>query len=115
MSALKEIENRSEFFKKGSIVPKRVLKAPTKISHQVTFNADVFVIPGPYGYVVFTKERLKNSESMVFIETKGWSDKKTLVLQGSPYFKKGDTVWTDRLEGESDECFAQKIKKYIWP
>lgn len=85
MTTLSELKARNEFYKKGSIIPQRVLKAERKKKHHVKFGSDTWVVPtksgylcicdtGEYGSAVKLSYKLKNAN-----------------MVGSPYC--GTTYW----------------------
>lgn len=49
--SLSELKARSEFYKKGSIIPQRVLKTERKKKHHVTFGSDTWLVPTKSGYM----------------------------------------------------------------
>ena len=84
MSTLSELKARNEFYKKGSIIPQRVLKTERKKKHHVTFGSDTWVVPTNSGYLCICDTGDHGSA----INLTGL---KNAHLQGSPYG--GSTRW----------------------
>lgn len=94
---------RAEFFKKGSIIPQRILKGGRKKKHVVKFGSDCWAIPTPLGYLVAVD--YTNGGSVVIVS----QVTKNLHLFGSPYGGSThwygnhlltDSEWSARLEAE---------------
>ncbi|AVX37804.1 hypothetical protein [Yersinia massiliensis] len=85
-----ELKSRGEFFKKGSIIPQRILKGRRKAKHFVVFGCDSWVIPAPMGYVVMVNSAYADCAIRLRGPRKNC---KQLILRGSPYSPKGITKW----------------------
>lgn len=92
--SLSELKARNEFYKKGSIIPQRVLKAERKKKHHVTFCSDTWLVPTKSGYLCICN----TGEHGSVINITGL---KNAHLQGSPYG--GSTQWVCNAHQTSDQ------------
>lgn len=99
---LESLESRVEFFKKGKIIPQRILKGPREEKHRFTFGSDTYVVPTKSGYlcIVYCGE-----QGCSIRISSGRND---LELFGSPYTPSGGTIWIGNA-GHSYEKFANDI------
>lgn len=84
MTTLSELKARNEFYKKGSIIPQRVLKTERKKKHHVMFGSDTWIVPTKSGYLCICDTGEHGSAVSI-------SCLKNAHLQGSPYG--GSTQW----------------------
>ena len=100
---------RAEFFKKGSIIPQRILKGERKKKHVVKFGSDCWAMPTPHGYLVAVD--CMNGDSVVRISRMP----PKLDLVGSPYggttnwfgnHQLTDAEWSDILEKKYKRMFS---------
>lgn len=82
--SLSELKARNEFYKKGSIIPQRVLKTERKKKHHVLFGSDTWIVPTKSGYLCICDTGKHGSAVSI-------SGLKNASLQGSPYG--GCTHW----------------------
>lgn len=94
--SINEIKSKSEFFKKGQVIPKRILKVcKPKSQHKLTFHNDCYAFSTPNGYIVFVDNTSKRPE---FANVR---DLKNAALEGSPYG--GRTHWYGILDRDPIE------------
>lgn len=72
-----------ELFKKGSIIPARIIKGTRKNQCKLKFAADVYCLPTKYGHVVVSFDN-----SPVIVSIRGV---KNATFNGSPYVINGET------------------------
>ena len=104
MSAVDEFEKlkrRAEFFKKGTIIPQRILRGPRKQKHGMTFGSDSYAIPTGAGYLIIVLCGEKGSAVVM----SQWV--RNALFRGSPHTKGGNTFWYGNA-GLSDGEFAAK-------
>lgn len=82
--SISELKARNEFYKKGSIIPQRVLKTERKKKHHVTFGSDTWLVPTRSGYLCICDTGKHGSAINI-------TGLKNAHLQGSPYG--GSTQW----------------------
>ncbi len=106
---IEKFKARAEFFKKGSIIPQRILKGDRRKKHVVKFGSDCWAIPTPLGYLVAVD--CTNGGSVVRVS----KVPKNLHLVGSPYggstFWHGnhlltDKEWSEQLEAQYRRRFS---------
>lgn len=105
MSAVDELEKlkrRTEFFKKGAIIPQRILRGPRKQKHGMVFGSDSYAVPTGAGYLIIVLCGEKGST----IVMSQWV--RNARFRGSPHTKGGSTFWYGNA-GLSDEEFAAKV------
>lgn len=106
MRTLQQLKDTAKFFKRGSIVPRKVLAcSPRKRQHQVCFGSDSWVLPGENGYVVFFHD--VPGGSAIFLHGKG-----PLHIQGSPYHPSGITNWIGDFKLSAEDQI-QKINELL--
>lgn len=104
MSAVDEFEKlkrRAEFFKKGTIIPQRILRGPRKQKHGVTFGSDSYAVPTGVGYLVITLCGRMGSAVNI-------RNTRNATFSGSPYTPRGCTFWLGNA-GASDDKFAADV------
>ena len=91
--------SKAEFFKKGTIIPQRILKGPRKLKHHIIFGSNVWCIPTPKGYLIAVD--ISNGDCVVRLK---YSHKhKDINLFSSPYTKKGVTRWIGNHESNPED------------
>lgn len=105
MSAVDEFEKlkrRAEFFKKGTIIPQRILRGPRKQKHGVTFGSDSYAVPTGVGYLVITLcGRMGSAVNMRNV--------RNAAFFGSPYTPRGGTRWFGNAHLSGEEFAAEVI------
>jgi hypothetical protein len=101
---LNGLRERVEFYRKGSIVPQRVLKCERRKKHHITFGADCWLVPTRSGYLV-----------LVDCGTNGSALRLSRYLQnarlrGSPYL--GCTHWCGN-SGMSESEYAAFVVQML--
>ena len=85
---IEDIKSRGEFFKKGKIIPSRILKcSKRKKQHCVKTNSNHWAIPTVSGYLVFVENNDGDFESIAII-----SHVNNCEFKCSPY-NLGGTYW----------------------
>ena len=95
MTTLSELKARNEFYKKGSIIPQRVLKAERKKKHHVKFGSDTWVVPTKSGYLCIC-DTGKDGSALKFSHKL-----KNATMVGSPYG--GTTRWIGNTNGTDSQ------------
>lgn len=103
---IKEYFKRNgERFKKGSIIPARILKGKRKNQCKLKFAADVYCLPTKYGYLVVCFD-----SSTIVISIRGVKD---ATFNGSPYLVNGETrLFFDFFENSSDIAISSINELY---
>lgn len=94
-----DVMRQGEAFRKGQIIPQRILKGPRKLKHQVIFGCDCWAFCTPKGYIVFNK--MGENESAARI-----TNIKNQELLGSPYTPGGTTCFLGAFGMSDDEHIA---------
>lgn len=105
------LKSRAQFFKAGSIVPRRAIKCTQrKWQHLLKFANDTYMIPGPHGYVAFSET----------VGAKYFSKINTpmaLVFNGSPYHRRDPSfrgfVWHEH--SLNSEEFEARVLESMQP
>lgn len=95
MTTLSELKARNEFYKKGSIVPQRVLKTERKKKHYVLFGSDTWIVPTKSGYLCIC-DTGKDGSALKFSYKL-----KNAHLVASPYG--GKTHWVANTNRTNDQ------------
>lgn len=91
MNNYEQIKRRAQFFKRGSIIPTRVLRcSKRKLQHLVKFGRDSWVLPTKTGYVIVCDA--PHDAGQAPIDMSGYRFLGTVNLDGSPYHK-GESYW----------------------
>ena len=103
MTTLSELKARNEFYKKGSIVPQRVLKTERKKKHYVLFGCDTWIVPTKSGYLCIC-DTGKDGSALKFSYKL-----KNAHLVGSPYG--GTTQWVGNTSRNNDQYEADVLTR----
>lgn len=93
-----DFKSKSEFFKKGSILPSRILKcSKARASHACKAGSNQYAIPTPSGYFVFVESKDGDFDCAL-----RFTSIKNARFKGSPYQTNGDSLWGGNC-GHKDE------------
>lgn len=110
MKSLAEFKERAQFFKRGSIIPTRVLRcSKRKLQHLVKFGRDSWVLPTKTGYVIVCDAQ--HDAEQAPIDMRGYHYAGWVNLDGSPYHK-GDSYWIDNSLPPGED-FEQVVLRAI--
>lgn len=110
MSKLEAIKKRAQFFKRGSIVPTRILRcSKRKQQHTVRFWGDSWALPTKTGYLVICGTAENPNASAISVKRlKGMGH---AVYNGSPYHS-GVTHFIGN-SGFSEEEFERAVLEML--
>ncbi|OAK63104.1 hypothetical protein A3K88_02930 [Pseudomonas putida] len=107
MNEYEKIKSRAQFFKRGSIIPTRVLRcSKRRLQHLVKFGRDSWVLPTKTGYVIVCDAQHCTGQPP--IDFRGYRLKGMVYLDGSPYHK-GESLWM----APYGEDFEQEVLRAI--
>ncbi len=95
MTTLSELKARNEFYKKGSIIPQRVLKSERKKKHHITFGSDTWLVPTKSGYLCICDTGEHGSAVKFSYKLRN------AQMVGSPY--SGATHWVGNTNRTNDQ------------
>lgn len=101
MTTLSGLKARNEFYKKGSIIPQRVLKTERKKKHHVMFGSDTWIVPTKSGYLCIC-DTGEHCSAVKFSHKL-----KNAHLVGSPYG--GTTHWIGNTNRTNDQHEADVL------
>ena len=102
-----QLKARSQFFKKGHIIPTRVLRcSKRKMQHTVQFGSDVWVLPTKSGYLCLCDMTIEGASAVHLSRVVGNTN-----YNGSPYHI-GGTHWVGNFE-LTDEEFEVSVRKTL--
>jgi hypothetical protein len=103
-NSIEEFKKKSEFIKKGKIIPTRILQcSKRKKQHCLKANADIWAIPTPSGYLVLVDGYCG------FAIINNVHD---VILTGSPYTKNGHVHFIGYVENDKDKKCLLNLNKY---
>lgn len=103
-----EIKARAQFFKRGHIIPRRILRcSQRRYQHLLRFGSDVWALPMPKGYMLLA-DMTDEKHSVALSLGRGFPKNPTKILVGSPYHKNGGTQWVGNYR-MSDEAFEKSV------
>lgn len=107
-SELDKIKARAQFFKRGHIIPRRILGASKrKLQHLVKFGSDAWVIPTKTGYLCICE--LQEGDSAIQILR---SPKVAVEFTASPYHKNGTgTHWIGNHQQNKEDFEISVLDK----
>jgi len=106
-SSLEQLKARAQFFKRGAIIPRKVLAVKQrKLQHRLRFGSDSWVLPGKEGYVVFLHSTPVTSAVII--------GSGVLDVQGSRYHETGMTYFIGD-SGSSPEEHLERIQERLMP
>ena len=103
MTTLSELKSRNEFYKKGSIVPQRVLKTERKKKHYVLFGSDTWIVPTKSGYLCIC-DTGEDGSALKFSHKL-----KNATMVGSPYGGSTRLVGNTRQTVEQHETTVLEV------
>ena len=96
LQRLDSLKARVEFYRKGSIVPQRVLNSDRRKKHLVTFGSNCWLVPTKSGYLVLV-DCGENGSALRL-----GRNIRNARLQGSPY-SSGGTLWLGNARMSAEE------------
>lgn len=96
LQRLDSLKARVEFYRKGSIVPQRVLNSDRRKKHLVTFGSNCWLVPTKSGYLVLV-DCGENGSALRL-----GRNLRNAHLQGSPY-SSGGTLWLGNARMSAEE------------
>lgn len=94
--------SKAEFFKKGSIIPQRILRGPRKFKHKVCFGSDSYVLPSKRGYVIACMTKESICGSAISLKCNIYKNR-NITLIGSAYHKDSDLSWVVSYQGKDEQ------------
>ena len=94
--------SKAEFFKKGSIIPQRILRGPRNIKHMIRFGSDSYVLPSKRGYVIACMTKESTGGCCVLLAGNLYRHR-NIMLTGSVYHKDSVSYWVDSDQGRDEQ------------
>lgn len=105
--SIEDIRRRGEFFKRGQIIPQRILKCnKRRHAHRKVFGSDSYAIPVNGGYLVACFHSDDNSSAVKILY-----GTENCNFRGSPYGI-GDTYWVGNYQ-LSDDGFIKFLNERL--
>jgi hypothetical protein len=105
--SIEQFKIAAEFFRKGSIIPRRILKTKKKFQHKLTFGSDSWVLPTESGYLVAIDQTMITNYVIRF--KPGLRNASVIA---SPYTKNGITKFIGNFN-KTDEQWLEFINKKL--
>lgn len=91
--SLKDFYSAAEFFPAGKIVPRRILKVDSKLSHRFKFGSDTWFVRLPKGHFLLGDNIRPNSLGCVIKGIGSFNQKKMLKIKLCPYVVGGESCF----------------------
>jgi len=106
-NSIEDIQRRGEFFKRGQIIPQRILKCnKRRHAHRKVFGSNSYAIPVNGGYLVACFHSDDNSSAIRIL-----LGMKSCLVLGSPYGMRG-TWWVGNYQ-LSDDDFIKLLNETL--
>jgi hypothetical protein len=105
--SIDDLKEVAEFFPRGKIIPRRIMKGPRRYSSKIRFDSDCWVLNTPKGHVCAS-----NNSQGYMIHIKGI---KNAEIVGSPYTTSGASDWIGNGVLSDSEWMVQlnaKLKEH---
>lgn len=113
-TSIEEMKSKGEFFKRGSIVPRRILAASSRrFQSRITFGSDSWAFPTPKGYLVFSNSDMDGEYLALRItECICRIMKKKITIDGSIYTPGGGTDILGSINCNNKVQWLETINKH---
>lgn len=114
-ASIEDVKSKGEFFKMGSIVPRRILAfSEQKYQRVLCFGADCWAIPTRRGYLVASDSQCAEKTSALHVKNvKGvFKKKKNWDIAGSVYTPGGGTQIQGNFQLTEEEWLAVLNRVY---